>query len=37
VQQGAKPALRPAAPRAVESGPARAGGAFDALADLLKK
>lgn len=37
-KQGAKPSSpRSAAPRAVEAGPARAGGAFDALADLLKK
>lgn len=35
---GAKPASpRPAAPRVVDTGPARAGGAFDGLADLLKK
>lgn len=36
-KQGAKPAPRPAAPCAADTGPARAGGAFDALADLLKK
>jgi ATP-dependent RNA helicase SUPV3L1/SUV3 len=34
--KGKAPA-HPASPRTAEAGPARAGGAFDALADLLKK
>lgn len=35
--QTPRPRGKPAAPRPVDTGPARAGGAFDALADLLRR